>query len=352
MKASQVKEILSEQDIFSLLVEMGGEPTSNGVIVSKTICHNPAHTGSQKLFYYSESKTFHCYTNCGTMDIFGLISKAYNMDFYTSFKYVCSKFGIATRNEDYEKSEIIDNSFFKKFNKKNEIIKLDCLNNKILKSYYELYHDSWIKDGISIQSMKKFDIRYSILTNQIIIPHHDIDGNLIGVRARNLNKDLVDSGKKYMPVYWKRKVLKHPTGAALYGLDKNKNMINKLKTIILFESEKSVLQLDTMMPDNSIGVCISGSSLSNHQLEIIKSLDVEEIVIALDKEFDEVGSEKEKYYSTKVKEMFANKLSPYFSTSVIWDVDNLLDEKDSPTDKGLEVFQKLFKNRINLNLRL
>ena len=30
---------------------------------------------------------------------------------------------------------------------------------------------------------------------------------------------------------------------------------------------------------------------------------------------------------------------------MIWDIDNLLDEKDSPTDKGIKVFKQLYKTK-------
>ena len=345
MNAAQVKETLSDQDIFSLLVEFGGDPTWNGVIVSRTCCHNSAHEGKHKLVYYHESKTFHCYTGCGTMDIFGLVQKKMDLDFYGSFKYICLKFGISSDSSRFSSNKI-DTSYFEKFKKKEETISLDKLPDSILNSYYDLYHDTWLKDGISIRSMKKFGIKFNILDNQIIIPHRDMNGSLIGVRARNLKQEVVDSGKKYMPVYWKRKVLKHPTGAALYGLDKTKNFIEKYKTVILFESEKSVLQLDSMFPDHSIGVCISGSSMTNHQLNILKKLDIDEVVIALDKEFKEIGSDEEKFYAKKIEDVFANKTTPYWRTSVIWDTENLLEEKSSPTDHGAETFVKLFKNRI------
>ena len=34
--------------------------------------------------------------------------------------------------------------------------------------------------------------------------------------------------------------------------------------------------------------------------------------------------------------------------SYIWDMDNLLREKDSPFDRGKEVFEKLYRNRIKV----
>ena len=347
MKANDVREMLSETDIISLLEELGAEPKMTGnAITSRTICHNPAHTGKHKLVYYPETKCFHCYTGCGTIDIFGLVGKVLDLDFYSSFRYVCMKFGISYIDETIGFDDKIDTSFFKKFKKQKETMTLNKLPKGILNSYYHLYHHTWIEEGISIETMKKFGIRFCISNNQIIIPHFDINSNLIGVRARNLNDEEVEAGKKYMPIYHKGVSLKHPTGANLYGLNLTKKHIEKYKTVILFESEKSVMQLDTMFPDKSIGVCISGSSLTTYQLEILKTLDIEEVVIALDKEYEEIGSDEEKFYAQKIKSIFIDKLIPYFKCSVIWDTENLLSLKDSPTDKGKEVFNELFQKRI------
>ncbi|MDG0860378.1 hypothetical protein [Staphylococcus equorum] len=345
MDASRVKEILNEQDIYYLLEELGAEPKWEGNIESRTRCHNHAHEGKHKLVYYSDNKMFRCYTGCGNLDIFSLIQRVYDLDFYGAYKYICSKFGIdMTREVQTEKS--VDKSYFEKFKKKDEEIILTPLNKNILNSWLPIYHQSWINDGISIQTMQKFGIRFSVMNNQIIIPHYNENNNLVGVRSRNLKKEIVDLGKKYMPVYYKKNVLKHPTGACLYGLNITKDQIEKYKTVIIFESEKSVLQLDTMFPDRSIGVCISGSSITNYQLNILKKLDIEEVIIALDKEFSEVGSDEEKFYAQKIQNVFASKLSPYFRTSVIWDVDGLINEKDSPTDCGSDIFKTLFRNRI------
>jgi hypothetical protein len=345
LDANEVKEILSENDIISLLEDLGAEPRPQGNnIVCKTVCH---HGGKHKLIYFGEGKSFRCFTDsCGSMDIFGLVGRVMNLDFYQSFRYVCMKFGISYQGNTTLDSDKVDTSFFQKFKKQKEKIQLKLLPKNILNTFYELYHRIWINDGISIRTMKRFGIKFSIGQNQIIIPHFDIDGNLIGVRARNLNEEVVDQGKKYMPIYYHGEVLKHPTGAALYGLHLTKEQIEQYKTVILFESEKSVLQLDTMLPDMSIGVCISGSSMTYHQLDILKKLDIEEVIIALDKEFEEVGSPEEKFYAEKIKTVFLDKLTPYYRCSVMWDVHGLIELKDSPTDKGPEVFKQLFEQRI------
>jgi hypothetical protein len=347
LTADKVKEMLSTHDILSLLEEFGAEPKESGnIIIAKTICHNAPHAGKHKLYYYPNKKLFHCYTECGTFDVFGLIGKILNLDFYGSYKYICLKFGISLYDENYQSGDYVDISFFKDFYKEKETINLTIYPSNILNTYYDLYHRAWIDEGISIETMKKFNIKFCIGNNQIIIPHYNIDGKLVGVRARNLNPELVEEGKKYIPVYCKGQLLNHPTGANLFGLNITRKQIEKYHTAILFEAEKSVMQLETMLPDMSIGVCVSGSNLTTYQLEILKQLDIKEVIIALDKEFTEVGSNEEKFYAEKIQSGFINKLLPYFQCSIIWDCNNLLDYKNSPTDKGIEVFQELFKKRI------
>jgi len=235
-----------------------------------------------------------------------------------------------------------------KFINNDEEVDFKPLDKNILNDYYNYYHKSWIDNGISVKTMKKFNIRFNILDNQIVIPHFDKYNNLIGVRARNLNDYMVAEGKKYMPIYHDGKVLKHLTGANLYGLSTNEKNIKSIKKVILFESEKGVMQLDTMWPEASIGICLSGSALTNRQLTILKQYDINEVIIGVDKEFEEIGDDKEKIYAKKIEKIFVDKLKPYFSVSVLWDTKNLLKYKDSPTDEGLEVFNELFKNRINL----
>ena len=40
------------------------------------------------------------------------------------------------------------------------------------------------------------------------------------------------------------------------------------------------------------------------------------------------------------------KLKNYVNCEYLWDKDDLLDEKDSPVDKGEEVFRKLYAKRM------
>ena len=350
MDAEHLKEMLSENDIFSLLQNLGGEPYEQGnSIISRTICHNPEHDGSHKLYYNKDKKYFHCFTECSSsFDIFGLIQKIKSIDFPEAFKYIKNYFGYNNELTNHDYNDIIDLTFFNKFNKVIHYEPLKILSEKVLNRYDNNYHISWVKEGIMPSTMKKFDIKMSITDQQIVIPHRDENGNLVGVRARNLNKEVVDRGMKYTPVKQGKYFLNHPTGATLYGLYENKENIESVKKVVLFESEKSVLQLDSFYHGYGIGVCMSGSSFSDRQLDLIKNLDIDEVIIAVDKEFEKIGDDLERYYAEKIEKTIANKIKPYKNVSVVWDKKGLINTKDSPTDNGKDVWIELFRNRISL----
>lgn len=346
MDAQSLKEQLSPNDIITLLNELGAEPyEQNGQIIARTVCHN-GH--SHKLYYYSDTQMFHCYTNCGSFDIFELIQKESGREFLESFSYIKNYFGYENSLTDHDYNDIIDLTFFNKFNKVIHYEPLKTLSEKVLNRYSDNYHISWIKEGIMPSTMKKFDIKMSTIDQQIVIPHRDENGNLVGVRARNLNREVVDKGMKYAPVKQGSSFLNHPTGATLYGLYENKKNIESVKKVVLFESEKSVLQLDSFYHGYGIGVCMSGSSFSDRQLDLIKNLDIDEVIIAVDKEFEKIGDDLERYYAKKIEKTIANKIKPYKNVSVVWDKKGLLGMKDSPTDEGKDVWLELFRNRISL----
>jgi hypothetical protein len=188
--------------------------------------------------------------------------------------------------------------------------------------------------------MKDFNIRYSIDENKIIIPHYDINNNLIGIRCRPLNeKDLIIG--KYMPVQIEGKIYSHPLGYNLYGLNIVKDNIKRVKMAIIGEGEKAVLQYNTMFGlNNNICVAACGSSISNYQIELLIKTGAEKILIAFDKE-GENWQERQSHYNKLLNycKRFQNKVQMGF----IWDTKELLKLKESPFDRGKEIFLTLYK---------
>ena len=113
--------------------------------------------------------------------------------------------------------------------------------------------------------------------------------------------------------------------------------------------EKSPLLYASMFGmENDITVACCGSNLLKNQVQLLLSLGVEEIIIAFDKQFKQIGDEECKRWTRLLTNIF-NKYSKYVTISFMFDKENLLDYKDSPIDKGEEVFLELFERRFTLN---
>lgn len=116
---------------------------------------------------------------------------------------------------------------------------------------------------------------------------------------------------------------------------------------IIAEAEKSVLLDDGFYGDLSNTVACCGSNINKYQIALLTRLGVNEIVIALDKEYTDSYSTKGREYKKKI-EGICDKYKSLASFSYIWDYDNLLEEKDAPFDKGKETFEYLFRNRVKV----
>lgn len=320
-----------------------------------TVCHGG---DSHKLYFFRDSKEFHCYTNCGQMDIINLVQNAYKISFNEAIGFICRFCGITsleTMQEGFHDEELVNkdlewlNSLEPKEDKEIDLSRdFKTLDESILESFRKMYHPAFYKDNISIRTLEKYEIRYDLLNRRIIIPHRKETGELIAVRCRNLEEYLVSEGLKYMPITYNGKLLSAKTTKYFYGLYFNMENIKRIKKVVLVESEKSVMQLEDIL-DGNIALALSSSSISMVQILLLRDLGVEEVILGLDKEYEEYGTKEEKLYAKKVKKGFLDKLTPYFKVSVLWDKTGLLKMKDSPSDRGGEVFWKLFNNRILIN---
>ena len=99
--------------------------------------------------------------------------------------------------------------------------------------------------------------------------------------------------------------------------------------------------------DNNISVACCGSSISSHQFELLRELGIQELVIAFDRQFREIGDKEFKSH-TKNLQKLADKYKNYVAVSCMFDKNNYLDYKSSPIDHGKEIFLKMFRERIIL----
>jgi len=366
MDKNEIKEKLSKEDITKIVMSMGSaEPKTdmNGDLIFQSVCHGST---SYKMYYFVDSKNFHCYTQChDNFDIYELVSRVHsNPSFIENVRYVADFFGFefsSQRPKGFLREikytddwDMIDryNRIYDRINKEEEIIQDKHYNEHLLKLFSELYYCGWIEEGLSVESMQKYGILYRQSESEIIIPYREITGGLIGIRSRTLIKHKVDSGFKYMPTSIQGKFYTHAVSNALYGLNINHEVIRRIHKIMLVEGEKTVIKCHTFYGENNFTAGLSSSSLSEEQRDIILSLGVSEAILAFDKPSEEIWNneeEKEKYINNILK--VAYMLSPYMTVYVLWDDYGLLDFKDSPADKGKEVLEELMKNKQEVESR-
>ena len=192
--------------------------------------------------------------------------------------------------------------------------------------------------------MEKFGIGFYPAKNQITIPVYDLDGKLIGIHCRNLNQYELDKGKKYIPLHTVSGLdYRFKSHEVLYGLNMNEPYIRYTKQIQLFESPKAVLQLDSIYSQNT-GVGMFGMNLGKKRRDMILKMGVAEVIIGIDKDYEERNSKEFQAYLENVKRI-ARFFKGYAKCSVLYDKDNALAYKESPTDNGKEVYERLFQNR-------
>lgn len=361
---NEIREKISLEDIFSLLVDWGGEPeyTSFGII-SQTICHNPPGEGSRKLYYYENSGLFKCYTGCdATFDIFELaikiseLNSSSPLDLNSAIRLIAFKCGISGTSINIEESIISDD---KKILDRYD--RIQSVENKdyhiVLKEYDRCILDRfnysakilpWLQENISQEVMKESQIGFYPGGNQITIPHFDINNRFIGLRGRSLCEDDCDRFGKYRPLFINQQFYSHPLGMNLYNLNNSKENISRIKKAIIFESEKSTLKYKSYFgKENDISVACCGSSISIYQIQLLLDCGAQEIIIAFDRQFQEIGDSEFihlKRNLLKINQKYKN----YALISFIFDKNMLTNYKDAPIDDGIDIFLQLYKERIIL----
>lgn len=233
--------------------------------------------------------------------------------------------------EKYNPVDII--SFLKKYER--QFKKDKCVNYKILGNDYmnrysfdESKFDSWINEGIPMELIQKYNIRYDSINNAIVIPMYDNHGNIVNVSNRTLYKDFRERKiPKYIYSYgWNGGSID-----ILWGYSFKENEIKKSNKILIVEGVKSVLKLEAFGYNNAVAILTS--HLNSLQLKELLKIGCNEFILALDTNID------------IRKDQNIMKLKRYGNLTFIHDYKNRLGMKDSPCDGGKELFDELYETR-------
>ena len=341
----KVKEEITPSDIYDILEYLGAEPEQRGdAIVSKTVSHGG---DSKKLFYYPNTQLFIDYTNGGDrFDVFELVSRVLGMKLTDSIWFVVSYLNL---QGDFADSIHDDWSTFDRYESIHTVnmyepTDLPVLPFNLLDNYPRVVVKSWVESHISPEVQDRFGIRFNATDSSILIPHWDVDGNLVGVRKRALVDDDIRFGK-YRPAVIKGELRNHPLAFNLYGIDKALTAIQESHMAIVVESEKSVMQSHTYGIEQTVACC--GSSISMYQVNMLRQAGATHVVIGFDRDYKSLNSDEAQQVANRLKKL-NDKISPYMRVSFLWDKKDRLGYKDSPFDRGKDVLMELWKDRVVL----
>lgn len=370
MDRDNLLEILTIDDIIRIMEELGTDyrqdKNNDNQLYFRTVCHG-GH--KYKLLFFKDSKLFNCLTEDGTISLYDVVMGALQCEFQEAYQYLLKFKGVSNHYSKGKgllnkgKKELQDFEFLEKhlykLNKTN--IELPTYNEKVLDIFDNYYPDVWEDEGLSPTEMQVFGVKMYFNQMKAILTHRDLRGKIIGIRGRSFFQRDIDAGKKYMPITIQGLTYRHPTGLSLYGMYENIENIKRIKKCILFEGEKSVIKYGSFYGrNNNITVATLGTNISLYQQKMILDTGVNEVIIAYDKQYQFNLIEKEdknsldvksaiKEYNAYIKKMIKmyKLFSNYCTLSIIYcDNDDELEYKDSPIDKGIEIFNKLYSNRI------
>ena len=308
--------------------------------------------GSPKLYFYKDSQIYFGYTSSRSYDIISLVQTRLALlkqpcSFLDACQFILDTTNINPDSISRVKKEghVYDWSNLERFVRVRKYgNQLSEYNRNIIDTLPPLYPQAWIDEGISEETMDKYQIRYYERCNQTVIPCFDDEARLVGVRVRNWDKDRVEQAK-YMPlVTLDGQCYKFNTNQVFYGINYNKPEIERTGKVIIVESEKAVMKLDTYMGRHNIALGMYGSNLGIQRRNQLLKMGVNTVSYVVDNDF--IGQDDEFFEQWREKiQHFIKLWDGFCRVEIVWDNLGLLGPKENATDRTKEVWEQLWENR-------
>lgn len=289
----------------------------------------PLHTDITPSLFITPSKNlFHC-MSC---DVGGSILQWMMQIEGMSFKEAVEKIGSMT-GTDIKNIQKCDALIFYKTIKQNikpPEVQREILPEDTMEKFADEIPEEWVEEGIRPDIMRKYGIRIDKRGNRIVYPVYDSSYHLIGVKGRTRFKN-------YKDMHIQKYINYNKIGTVDYfvGMKENEEEIRRQNRVVIFEGIKSGMKVEGW--GEKAWLAAETSWLNEEQVKLLLKLRVREVTIAFDQD---VGLKKIKECTTILRR--------FTNVFAVIDKDKLLDEKMSPCDKGQEVWERLYDNRIRL----
>lgn len=271
------------------------------------------------------------YVNSIHTDIISYIIKEKHTDFRSVLSAIKR---ILNLSDDWRpqsrKREIFGGVYSRIINKTDPQPKV--YDESILDDYLKVPNERFQRDNISLETQMKFGIGYDVGTDRITILIRDQHGSLMGVKGRRNYETDNEDDPKYLYL------IPCQMSKTLFGYSNNYSSMYG-GTVMIFESEKSVLQCASYGYNNA--VALGSNNLSEYQSKMILSLNPKQVIFMLDSDLPLENTKRNINTLRSIAVMRDFKIS-YFDWTECLD----LPSKASPSDEGKEVLEYILKENI------
>lgn len=232
---------------------------------------------------------------------------------------------------NYKRKKGLFGGLYDKLTRSNGEISVTTYPEEILKQYGNTPNTLWLSDGISLSTQRKWTIGYDVLSQRITMPIRTSTGEIMAIKGR-LNGEPEEFEPKYLYI------VNGPMSQTLFGYSENYSSLYE-GNVIIVESEKSVLKLDSWGYNNV--VALGSNSLSPAQAKLIMSLNPKSVTFMLDKSL--------KLQNTRTNIDMLKSFCVMRQLDIkFWDwTDNItLDDKSAPCDDTRDEFEYILNEEI------
>lgn len=294
--------------------------------------HTPMGTQIKK-----DTLSMSCHSLSFFGDIVTLLQRKLDYSFRQTLNWMCEVLGF--KADDFKDRSIVlpFGGFFKDVKKMSLSSEDDVptLDARILSKYGVMPCSRFTNDGITVATQIKYGVGYDIESGRISVPWHSTNDELIGIMGR-INTDdesVLENVAKWFPI---KSFTKEHT---LYGFSKNYSSIIEKDIMLIGESEKFAMQLDSMGLD--VGVSLGGNVITDSRASLIKSTMVSTIIVCYDEGLDIKDNIMDGILKLKSDtDRYSN------AVGYVYDYENKYmksGSKCSPSDLGKDVFNKLLE---------
>lgn len=315
--------------------------------------HIVSTEGSPKLYFYLDNKIYISYTSGASYDIISLTQRRLSLlkqpsSFIDAINFILSTTGRESDSvQRLTKPHIYDweASLGKFIRFRRTGTTLTTYDDTILSQLGQSIPQAWLDEGISEDTLVKYQIGYYERLNATTIPCRDKQGNLIGIRCRHWQPNEIEQGK-YRPLLLLDGVtsFKFPTNNVFFGINYNWPEIERTGKVMLVESEKAVMKLDTIYKEHNVALGMFGSNLGLKRRNELIKLGVNHVVYVPDNDWIGLGDEAHQEWEDKVVR-FCKQFDGYAKVEIVWDNLGLLGAKENATDKDEDTWWKLYEAR-------